>query len=335
MLEKKRTNKAGWVASLVIVLLTVTFALIGFTQRQTIVDNILAAQYQPSSSVVQIRENIDLTEYGTLLFNASQPELQVADEFNDSCQQQKETNNPILGCYIGQRIFIYDVKHEKLQGIEETTAAHELLHAAYERMSESEKAEVNAEIKKVLSTIITPELEKRLKYYRETEPGQEYNELHAILGSEFPELGKTLEEHYSQYFRSRDVIVDYYEEYNGVFEAVTTKLEAQLDTINALTRQTNARIATYNNAQRALNADIDAFNRRAQSGGYSSTSAYQADRNELEARRTSLESERNAIESNISRIKQLTDERNKLVKEYNALSLSINSSLDPITSFEN
>jgi hypothetical protein len=334
MLQKRIASSKGRVASLVILLVAATLGLVGLWQRQAVADNILALQYQPSSAIVQIRDNIDLTEYGTLLFNASQPKLQVAGEFNNSCQQHKETNNPILGCYIGQRVYIYDVKHEKLQGIEETTAAHEILHAAYERMGESEKAEINAEIKEVLSTITTPDLEKRLEYYRKTEPGEEYNELHAILGTEFPELGSALEQHYSKYFRSRKTIVNYYSGYNSVFESVTTRLEAQLDTINDLTSQTNAQIAQYNQKQKTLNDDIDAFNARAQSGGYSSTADYQADRNELEARRISLQVERSNIEANIRRIKDLTSERNKLVKEYNALSQSINSSLEPITSLE-
>lgn len=335
MWQGKTINAKGWVASLVIIVVAATLALVGITQRQPIIDNIVAAQYQPSSQVADIREDLDLTPYGELLFNASQPELQVADEFNDSCQQHQETNNPVIGCYASQRIFIYDIKNEKLNGIEETTAAHELLHAVYERMSDNERKEIDAEIRKVLRTVITPELEERLEHYKKTEPGQKYNELHAILGTEFPKLSDALERHYSKYFESRDKIVDYFNKYNSVFEQVTAKLEAQLKLINSLTQQTNARIASYNDRQKALNNDIAAFNQRAQSGYYSSAAEYQADRSALEARRAALQQERVAIESSITRINNLTAQRNKLVDEYNALSQSINSSIDPIKTLEN
>ncbi|HEY0965118.1 MAG TPA: hypothetical protein VGE13_01420, partial [Candidatus Saccharimonadales bacterium] len=179
MLQEKTTNKRGWLASGAVLLVLVSLMLFAaFWQKQMIIDYVLATQYVASSEVASIRSDLKLTGRGTLLFNASRPELQASDDFNTSCQQQKETNNPILGCYVVQRIFIFNVENEKLEGIEETTAAHELLHAAYERMGEGERNEVNAEIKKVLATVMTPDLKKRLDYYQKTEPGEEYNELY-------------------------------------------------------------------------------------------------------------------------------------------------------------
>lgn len=331
MLQQKTTSRDGWLVSGIVLLFACALLIFAFLQRQTIIDYILASQYQAASAVATIRGDLKLTDQGRMLFNASQPELQTADEFNASCQQQKETNNPILGCYVAQRIFIFDVKNEKLDGIEETTAAHELLHAAYERMSTSERDEVNAEIKKVLATIMTPDLKKRLEYYQKTEPGEEYNELYAILGSEFPTLGDALERHYKQYFTSREAVVSFYEKYNSVFESVTAKLESQLETINALTAQTNGQISSYNKSQQVLNKNIEDFNGRT----YTSAAELRADRAALESRRISLQAERANIVANIAKIKELTDERNKLVDEYNALSQSINSSPAPIPSLEN
>ncbi len=331
MLQQKTTSRGGWLASGIVFLLACALLLFAFWQRQAIVDYVLASQYQASTAVATIRNDLKLTDQGQMLFNASQPKLQTADEFNTSCKQQKETNNPILGCYVEQRIFIFDVKNEKLDGIEETTAAHELLHAAYERMSDGERDEVNAEIKKVLATIMTPDLKKRLEYYRKTEPGEEYNELYAILGSEFPTLGDALERHYKQYFNSRQTVVGFYEKYNGVFESVTAKLESQLEAINALTAQTNRQISAYNKKQQALNKDIADFNRRT----YTSAAELRNDRTTLESRRAGLQSERATILANIAKIKELTSDRNKLVDEYNALNQSINSSPAPIPSLEN
>lgn len=331
MLQEKTTSRRGWLVSGAILLLGLALLSFAFWQKQTIIDYVLASQFQASTDVATIRSDLKLTNRGLMLFNASQPRLQTADEFNSSCQQQKETNNPILGCYVGQRIYIYDIENKKLDGIEETTAAHELLHAAYERMEEHERMEVNAEIKKVLATIMTPDLQKRLEYYQKTEPGEEHNELYAILGSEFPTLGDPLERHYGQYFTSRQTVVAYYKKYNGVFESVTAKLELQLDAINTLTKQTNQQIMDYNTVQKTLNKDILTFNGKS----YASAAELRTDRAKLETRRVELQSERAEIISNISKIKELTKERNKVVDEYNALSQSINSSPAPIPSLEN
>lgn len=334
--KSARASSRGWLASVVVLLFAVVLMLGAFWQRQTITDYVLAAQYEAPVAIAEIRDDLKLTDQGMLLFNASQPKLQVADAFNASCQQQKETNNPILGCYVNQRIYIYDVKNQKLDGIEETTAAHELLHAVYERMSYQERTEIDAEIKKVLGTIMTPELKERLEYYRKAEPGEEYNELHAILGTEFPTLGDALERHYQRYFQSRQTVLAYYSKYNSVFESVTTKLEAQLTTINALTQKTNQRVTSFNKKQQVLDQDIAAFNSRANSpGGYGTTTEFQSDRSALEARRQALKAERADIEADIARITRLTEERAKLTEEYNALSQSINSSLAPIPSLGN
>ncbi len=48
--------------------------------------------------------------------------------------------NAILGCYnpSSRDIYIYNVTNSELDGVKEVTAAHEMLHAAWERLSESE-----------------------------------------------------------------------------------------------------------------------------------------------------------------------------------------------------
>ena len=304
-------------------------AIFSIMYRQSIVDMVRAQQFVPSKAVAAIRDDLDFTDQGKLLFNASQPQLEKSTQFNDSCGQHQETNNPILGCYYAQRIYIYDVQNKTLDGIEETTAAHEFLHAVYERLSDSDREAIDAEIKKVLRTVETPDLRERMKYYEKTEPGEQYNELYAILGTEFQTLSPVLEKSYAQYFTSRAKLVNYYKKYNAVFESVTEKLKSQLTTINALTKQTNAAISSYDKRRKQLDADIQKFNANAANGGYRTQSQFETDRNVLSARKSALDSERNRLLSSIKHIKKLTKQRNALVDKYNALNSSINSSLEP------
>ena len=255
--------------------------------------------------------------------------LEPADKFNGSCQQQAETNNPILGCYSAQRIFVFDVTNQKLNGIEETTAAHEVLHAAYERLKASERAELDIELRRVYELNKTPELEERMAYYQKTEPGEENNELHSILGSEIANVGEVLEQHFGRYFTNRANLLNYYNSYSSVFKSVSTQLKTLEQSINQSSNSVNARVESYNRSAQQLQVDADEFEAANQRGDFASASEFNRARAQLVIKQNQLESERESINSEIARINQLRDQYNALVADYNDLNTSINSSLVP------
>ena len=47
----------------------------------------------------------------------------------------------MLGCYHSNQdgIFLYNVQDARLAGVQQVTAAHEMLHAAYDRLSTKDK----------------------------------------------------------------------------------------------------------------------------------------------------------------------------------------------------
>lgn len=315
-------------SSLFSVLLIVAVAGV-LWQRQLVIDTMTGYGYQPSSEMAAIRDRLSLTSEGSRYFAASRPVLQDAEPFNASCGQESETNSPIIGCYSAQKIYIYDIDDNRLDGIKETTAAHELLHAAYQRMSSDEKSMIDAEITKVLRTIMTPELQSRLDYYQKAEPGEEMNELHSILGTEFPTLSDALERHYARYFHSRASVIVQFDKYNKKFTEVTDKLTTQLNDINSRTEQANAAIEQYNDDLSALDQSIASFNARASDGGFTTQQQFQSERSTLESKRVALDERKGEITGEITSIEQLTKEREALVNEYQSLSRSINSSLAP------
>lgn len=326
------SQQKPWLAKLLSFLLVVGIGLgsaaAAFYYRQPLVDTVLAWQYEPSAAEQSIRKDLDLTDIGKRYYDASRTTLQTSDEFNQSCQQQKETNNPILGCYYLQKIYVYDIDNDKLSGIEQTTAAHEVLHAAYERMSMSERESTDKELQRVYASVQNDELKERMQYYEKAEPGEEMNELHSILGTEFRTLSEPLEKHYAKYFNDRAKVVSYFDKYNAVFTSVLGKLKSQLEEINSSISKVNNEIDSYNKARKQLESDIRAY----QNNTYTSQAESNRDFQALKAREADVNGRVSTINAQIARINQLKQSRNKLVKEYNSLNQSINSSVSPTPS---
>lgn len=135
--SRGNSKTAVIVSSLLTVLL---FLVAGWVvlNRQYVVDQLVVWQYQPSSQISQLAERAQMNDKGTFYFYASEPQLEGTAKFNEVCKRQEE-NSAILGCFTNGKIFVYDISDERLSGVEEVTAAHEMLHAVYVRLSSSEK----------------------------------------------------------------------------------------------------------------------------------------------------------------------------------------------------
>jgi len=323
MSESRQQHKFS-IISLGIIFLAVAASVLLLLNKQQVIDNVRAWQFTPSARIVDIRSTLKLTPLGKLYFDSSQPSVEAADGFNQNCPQS-EPNNPVVGCYSNQLIYVYDVKDDRLDGIEETTAAHELLHAAYERMSDSERIEIDTALEKAYKSIKTKELEARMDYYKKNEPGEEYNELHSILGTEFTQIGSALEAHYAKYFEDRGAVLGQYQNYQAVFVQTTKKLDTLAAAINMRTTKVNIKITTFKRDQYVLNADIKAFERRR----FTAQQEFDAERAILLARQDALNSRVQPLKNEVSAIEKLRKEYNTVREEYEGLSRSINSSLEP------
>jgi uncharacterized protein YPO0396 len=297
--------------------------------RQFVIDTVRAAQFTPSAKITAIEGDLALSSEAKRLFAASQPRIEPAEVFNTDCKQASETNNPILGCYTRQTIYIYDVTNPKLDGIEQTTAAHELLHAVYERLPAKDRRVIDGALQQAYERLKTEDLVRRMEFYKKTEPGQELNELHSILGTEFDDLGDVLETHYKKYFTSRSKVVAFNKKYNSAFNEISAKMKQLLESINSSVTVINQRIKTHNQAVKQLEIDQKAFVQKNRSGGFTSTAEFNAEQNALNARAATLNAERTRISEAIDVSNRERDEYNTLVNEYNELSKSMNSSLAP------
>ena len=329
MWRMRQQRNQGFITSLIVLVVSIAAATLLFFNRQLIVDQLSVWQYKPSEAVVQLAQRVTMSDHGEFYFYAAQPAIESAQIFNEKCAK-KEENTAVLGCYNGRNIYIYDVTDPKLDGIREVTAAHEMLHAAYDRLSADEKAKVNdlleIEYEKLKNNV---EFAERMAFYARTEPGERINELHSIIGTEIASISPELETYYKKYFNNRSTLVALHEKYASVFLVLQKRSDELSKQIEAMAESIDSQSAQYNSAITQLNSDIAAFNAKSANGGFSSQAQFQAERNTLLARARQLEQSRSTINTLISQYNELRKELEAIASQSEALNRSINSSLEP------
>lgn len=326
MLPKRAGSK-----SLNLIWAAVAIAAIGFAglllivNRQYVSDFLISSAFQPSGKVRQIETNVGFTKDGQRVFYAAQPSVLGAEEFNQKCPRREE-KSPILGCYSsGDRLYIYEVTNEKLDGIEEVTAAHEMLHAVWSRLSTSQRSEISNLLDVEYERVKDEAFEERMAYYSRTQPGDHHNELHSILATEYSGLSPELERHYSDYFKDRDQVVSYHEGYSRYYNELRSKSEELAGEIDKFAGQINSDTKEYGSSSEKLSSEINDFNSRARSGSFSSTSAFNTERSRLVQASDTLEQLRIQINENIQKYNQLYESYNEIASEIDILNKSLDS----------
>ena len=290
-------------------LFTIAFCAVAtlfFIDFSVIADRLRAIDFEPSAEMSTLMNNLDLTGRADLIIRASHPTLEDSETFNRACG----STNPevsILGCYTGGYIYIYDIDSSELAGIHESTLAHEFLHAAWDRLSTLDQDRLHTDLQIVYDDNFST-LEPRLSLYSTDDF---FNELHSIVGTEFANLPDSLEAHYAHFFTNQDAIVAFYDAYSVKFHELRNQADALYEQIQDNQALIDAKTINYNDAFQELDTAIVDFNRRANSGYFTSQSAFQAERNTLIAKQSALETLYNEIST-------LTATTNTLIDEYNA-----------------
>jgi DNA repair exonuclease SbcCD ATPase subunit len=324
-----RAQRSSLLIRLLVSLGLLLGALLVFHNRQPLYDQLMVWQYQPTPQIVSISDRSAMSDRGIFLFYASWPELLGRDSFNDACRSVRTEQTAVLGCYTMNRIHLFDIDNKALDGIKEVTAAHEMLHAAYQRLPKAKKDHVNALLAKQSFGADEARLTELLAEYDKSEPGERLNELHSILGSELRTLDPELEAYYAEYFSDRSKLVALSEQYQSVFSELKNRQESLVSELNALADAIEQQGAVYKRNLQVLSSDVDAFNAEARSGQMT-REAYDAKRDTLEAKQARLETEYDAIQSLIAQYDQKRTELASINSESNALNRSINSSFAPV-----
>jgi hypothetical protein len=320
------------VINLIIFASLMVLSVAAVINRQYIMDQFSVWQYQTSPEVDALVVRAGMNDYGQFLYHASRPVLEGTQAFNSECNRVEITVS-ILGCYSSNRIYVYDVDDQQLDGIREVTAAHETLHAAYARLSTVERERVNGllsiEYEKIKNA---PEFADRLAFYSRAEPGEKYNELHSIIGTEVVSLNTDLEDYYSRYFRDRQKVVELNATYSSVFKDLKDRADILSTQLDALAESIQSQTDSYNASVLELNRDIVSFNARASKGDFSSEAEFYEARNDLVSRADAVDVARDAINSDIARYDELLNEYNAIAIQTTKLYDTIDSTLAPAPS---
>ena len=313
--------------SIVLILVTTWLVL----NRQYVVDQINVWNYKPSADIKNIEARSGLGGKGLFYLYASNPQVDGAADFNVNCAKQ-EARSAILGCYSNRNIYVYNVTNDQLDGIEEVTTAHETLHAAWDRMSKSDRASVSALLEAQYTSMNDSKLKERMDYYDRTEPGERDNELHSIIGTEVASISPELEQYYRQYFDDRSKVTALYASYDAVFTKLAEESDALYAQLGALSTEIDTLKATYQADATTLSNDIATFNLKAGGGGFTSDSEFNKQRAVLVNRSKALEAQRTLINAKVKLYNDDNAKYQALVVQSEALNKSIDSTVAPAPS---
>lgn len=214
--------------------------------HQFIFDVSRSLVYRPSSAVSQLVDDLELTFLGRTYFYASTPVFDNSSAASDQCGTT-EQSTAVLGCYSGGVIYVYDIDNSELQGVEQVTAAHEILHAAYARLSSSEKTTIQQLVRAEEEQLKSDqEFTDRMAAYKELNEVSYYDELYAVIGTEFTDISDELEAHYARYLNNRQVIINYHDSYKKVFLDLQSKADALVKQYNDTVMKRNELVEQMN-----------------------------------------------------------------------------------------
>lgn len=246
-----------------------------FLNQRAVLDWIKLRDYDAPPAISSIADQTTMNDLGRRVFYVNQPQLEDKTDFSNFCPNNGGEETIVLGCYHSNQrgIYLLDVADARLDGVEQVTAAHEMLHAAYDRLSPTDRKNVdNLLLEYYNNELKDQRIKTTIDAYRKTEPNDVVNEMHSIFGSEIIVLPRALEDYYARYFTNRAKVAGFASKYQSEFSSrqdAVAKYDAQLEARKAQIDQLEAELkvqqATISTKQRSLNAlkasgDLDLYN---------------------------------------------------------------------------
>jgi len=304
------------------------------TNHQWVSDRAIALQFEPSADIRAYASQATMTPEAEVYYYASQPEVVPAVEFDRYCSRE-EPGIGVLGCYkLGEkRIYLYDVTDERLAAMEPVIAAHEMLHAVWDRFTDTKKDQLGVLLEDAFAALPDDHpLIERIATYEENDPRSRIPELYALLGTEVSVLPGELEDHYGLYFSDRSRVVAYADEVNSIFSTFSDELGRLVADLEARGDVIDQRKAEYELAAEILGADIAVYNDRVSryNDGEDIDGAenFDAERNDLIARQAALRVDQAEIQALIDEHNRLLDELNVLNQELTELNQGVNVTVE-------
>ena len=204
-----------------------------------------------------------LSDLGASLLYAHDPQIVSKSFIQGQCADSIHGSSQVQGCYNGTKIYVIDLGFPEILDEMQVSTAHEMLHAAFHALDDQDRERIGGLLQQRATAIADPELSKHLEQYRAE---QNLDELHAVLGTEYGDLGPELEQHYAQYFTDRRKVLAIHAKYKQLIDGLKTEidnLQAELDALGARADGLKAagRIGEYNALVEPYNSRVDRLNR--------------------------------------------------------------------------
>jgi hypothetical protein len=263
-------------------------------------------------------------------FYVNHPQVQDKAAFNQSCPNNGGEQTIILGCYIPPQngIYVYKVVDSQLNGVEEVTAAHEMLHSAYDRLSSKDRSYVNGLLQAYYSHLQDQRLLDIFAAYKKSEPNDLTNEMHSIFGTEVAKLPPALEIYYRQYFTDRQKVVGYASQYQAAFSSRKGQIAQYDSQLQALKQQIDGNQAALEGQDKVLNSQRQSLSSSLASGNNSDYNA------QVDSFNASVKVYNGLIattRAEISKYNKLVEARNAIAVETQNLAQELNSNSNPQT----
>ena len=218
-----------------------------FVNRNRIYDWWRLLGYKAPSQILALAKDDTMTPYALTLLEINHPQIQTYKAFNQYCPDDGGEKTIVLGCYHSDEngIYLLSVSDPRLNGVMQVTAAHEMLHAAYSRLSAAERNKVDGWLLSYYEhDLKDPRIIATIAAYRKSEPTQVVNEMHSVFGTEVMNLPKPLENYYKRYFTDRQKIAAYANQYQNEFTSRQAEVKADDAKLVAMLSQINSQKAT-------------------------------------------------------------------------------------------
>lgn len=300
-----------------------------FSNRQSIADWWKLQDYSPPAAISALATDTTMTDYSRRVFYVNQPTLDK-DNFIKNCPNDRKEQSIVLGCYHSNQngIFLQKVVDPRLYGVEQVTAAHEMLHATYDRLTQAERDRVDAMLEDYYNNQLKDErILKTIDSYKITVPDDIVHEMHSIFGTEIRNLPPELEQYYKKYFVDRLQVVAFTEKYQSEFSSRT-----------AAVARADKQLATLKAQIESANADIDSRQTSIDNQRAQLVSLREAD--DIETYNANIPVYNNMVDSFNSRVRvlralitdynALVERRNTIALEENELVKALSSDVAPI-----
>jgi hypothetical protein len=312
----------------VLLLALLAFPVLIYFNAQALTDWVQLRGYTPPPAVSVLADQDTMTSYSRHVFYVNHPNLETsAAQFRTDCNESEQTI--VLGCYRSNQrgIFIYGVNDPRLAGVQQVTAAHEMLHAAYDRLGSKEKKSIDNQLMDYYDNQLTDQrIKDTINDYKQTEPNDLVDEMHSIFGTEITSLPAPLESYYAKYFTDRQAVTKYAAAYQEEF----TSRENQIKTDDAQLAALKSQINDQEDSLQSQTAKIDADRSRLDSERRSGNiGAYNAGVAPFNAEVNAYNAGVQRLRADIDAYNQLVNARNAIAQELTSLDQAIDTRLLP------